>query len=178
MEPDGVFGLPLADLLQYEGNYSFHAIATYGENCTGTRELTWTIHVETGIDSSNTDIRTSVIGSLPDGKNYVRIDFTPKDKYGNLLGPGRLDAFTVSGTTNSTPQGSVSDTGDGSYSVVVVNDPSAANPPAIVISQEERNPVIVAPPEAQDCKKWKQRFWWLLLLLLLLLVLVIIWLVS
>jgi len=178
MEPDGVFGLPLADLLQYEGNYSFHAIATYGENCTGTRELTWTIHVETGIDSSNTDIRTSVIGSLPDGKNYVRIDFTPKDKYGNLLGPGRLDAFTVSGTANSTPQGSVSDTGDGSYSVVVVNDPSAANPPAIVISQEERNPVIVAPPEAQDCKKWKQRFWWLLLLLLLLLVLVIIWLVS
>jgi hypothetical protein len=177
MEPDGVFGLPLPDLLKYEGNYSFHAIATYGNDCTGTRELTWTIHVETGVDPSNTDIRTYVIGSLPDGKNYVKIDFTPKDKYGNLLGPGRLDAFTVSGTSDSTPQASVIDLGDGSYSVVVVHDPSAADPPAIVISQPERNPIIVAPKTASDCRKWKQRFWWVLALLLLLIVLFLIWMV-
>ena len=175
MEPDGVFGLPLPDLLQHEGNYTFHAIATYGEGCTATRELTWTVHVETGIDPSQTEIKISIIATLPDGRQHVKLDFTPKDKWGNLLGPGRLDAFTVSGVTGSVVEGSVTDGGNGTYSVIVVHNANDGAPPGIVINQEERNPVIISlRGEAGDCKKWKRRTWLLLFLLLLLLIILLI----
>jgi hypothetical protein len=45
-----VFGNPLKDLLTVEGNYTFHFEATYGEGCTATRELRWSLHVDVGID--------------------------------------------------------------------------------------------------------------------------------
>ena len=35
LEPDGVFGNALKDLTRFEGNYTFHAVATFGEGCTG-----------------------------------------------------------------------------------------------------------------------------------------------
>ncbi len=50
LEPDSVFGNALKDLTRFEGNYTFHAVATFGEGCTGTRETTWTTYVSVGID--------------------------------------------------------------------------------------------------------------------------------
>jgi hypothetical protein len=180
MEHDGVFSNPIADLLKFEGNYTFRAVATYGEDCSGTRELTWTIHAETGIDPVKTDIKTTVLTVLPDGRQQVRTDFTPKDKYGNLLGPGMVDAFTVSGTTGSTVTGYVTDNGNGTYSVVVLHDPSSGMVPGIVINQEERDPVIVAPAGGvggKDCSKWKRWMWiFFILFLLALLALLYCWL--
>jgi hypothetical protein len=59
MEPDGIFGNPLVDLLHAEGHYTFHAIATFGDNCTASRETLWTVHVDTGVDSGQTVIQTA-----------------------------------------------------------------------------------------------------------------------
>ncbi len=49
-EAGGTFGKPMTDLLNVEGNYTFHAKAMYGESCLGMRELVWSMHVDVGID--------------------------------------------------------------------------------------------------------------------------------
>jgi hypothetical protein len=181
MEPDGIFGNPLTDLLKQEGNYTFHALCSYGEGCLGTRELTWTVHVDAGIDGKNTTIVTNVLGVLPDGRTQVKVTFTPKDKYGNLIGPGRVDGFDIAPTAGSTVSGNVVDTGNGSYEVIVLHDPSSGNVPGIIISQEERPPVIIAPQGGgvdMHSGKWRHWFWVLFILFLLALVALIVVLVK
>src|SRR5439155_9434653 len=81
-EPAGIFGNPLKDLLTVEGNYTFHFQASYGDKCTATRELLWSVHVDPGVDPSPTVVTVNVSG----GKGTITV--VPKDKYGNNLGPG------------------------------------------------------------------------------------------
>ena len=73
----------------------------------------------------------------------MRMTFTPRDKYGNLLGPGRSDSFTVEPVPGSTPSGPVTDLGNGSYQVDVCSDPNSLEPPGIGIVQPGRPPVVV-----------------------------------
>jgi V8-like Glu-specific endopeptidase len=177
-EPAGVYGNPLADLLRTEGNYTFHFRATYGEGCTATRELFWTLHVDTGIDPARTDLTTTSISKWPDGKRLVKITIVPRDQYGNYLGPGRLEALTITGATGTTPTEQPQDNRDGSYSITAIWDPSASPSPGVVISQTGRPPVIVLEPgkgqilpePAVDQKLWL----WLLLIVIVLLLLIII----
>jgi hypothetical protein len=144
-ESAGTFGKALTDFLNVEGNYTFHAKASWGvPGCQGTRELLWSAHVEIGIDPRQTVVTTTPYGSAG---NCVLMNFTPKDKYGNLLGPGRLDAFTVVAQPGSTPSGPVTDLGNGTYQVVVCSDPDSVSPPSIGISQPGRGTVVVRPPE-------------------------------
>ena len=49
-EVSGTFGKEFSDLLTVEGNYTFHAKATYGVDCLGMREMVWSVHVDVGID--------------------------------------------------------------------------------------------------------------------------------
>jgi hypothetical protein len=73
--------------------------------------------------------------------------FTPRDKYGNMLGPGRLDGFKVVAQPGSTPSGTVLDLGDGSYQVDVCSNPDSLDPPSIGIEQPGRDTVVVRAPE-------------------------------
>ena len=181
-EPSGVFGNELTDLLRTEGNYTFRFRATYGEGCMATRELFWTLHVNTGIDPGKTDINTTVLSDLPGGRRVVKIDFIPRDKYGNHVGPGRLDSLSITGVAGTTPKEAPEDNRDGSYSVIVTWDPSVASAPGIVVSQPGRPPAIVQPSAGggtltpgttapQTSNLW---FWILLILVLLLLLIIII----
>jgi Trypsin-like peptidase domain/von Willebrand factor type A domain len=142
-EKSATFGNALSDQLTVEGNYTFHAKATYGDDCSGMRELAWSIHVDIGIDSGKTTVTTSTLDPRPDGGSCVRMIFTPRDKYNNLLGPGRSDSFTVEPRPGSTPSGPVIDLGNGSYQVDVCSDPDSLEPPGIVIGQPERPPVVI-----------------------------------
>jgi hypothetical protein len=72
--------------------------------------------------------------------------FTPRDRYGNLLGPGRADAFTIQPQPGSTPSGPVIDLANGSYQVDVCSDPDSLQPPQIGIVQSGRPPVVIRPP--------------------------------
>jgi len=146
LEPDGVFGRPLTDLALFEGTYTFHAVATYGEECTGTREASWSTYVSIGIDPGNTDVKTDPIGTGPGGCVLVRATMTPRDRYGNHLGPGRADSFQVTGQAGSTPVGAVRDNGDGSYSIDLCWDPDSPNPPGVIVTQPDRPPVVVPLP--------------------------------
>lgn len=145
-EPDGVFGNPLKDILKQEGNYTFHAKATYGEGCTGTRETFWTVYASVGIDPGCTKVTTETVATLPDGRQLVRITFKPCDRFGNFVGPGRNGSFTITPQPGSTPSGGATDNGDGSYTQDVVWDPASFDPPRFGISQPDRPPIVVGTP--------------------------------
>jgi len=146
-ESGGLFGRPLTDMLTVEGNYTFHAKAQYTQDCTGSRELIWSIHIDVGIDPGKTTVSTTPLGDGPDGGSCVRMTFTPRDKYGNLLGPGRLDGFKVVAQPGSHPSGPVHDLGNGSYQVDVCSDPDSLAPPSVGLEQPGRDPVVVRAPE-------------------------------
>ena len=158
-EAAGIFGNPLEDLLTVEGDYTFRFQATYGEGCNATRELLWSVHVDTGVDPSRTAVTVNVSGGTG------TITFIPKDKYGNNLGPGRGDGFTVTGAPGTMVTGPVTDNGDGSYTVPVTYDPSTGDNPGVVIGQPGCPPIIVhGPGSGKDpCGHWKNLFWIMLL---------------
>jgi hypothetical protein len=142
-EASATFGRAMTDLLTTEGNYTFHARATYGEDCSGMREMVWSTHVDVGIDPTTTTVTTTALPPRPDSGGCVRMTFTPRDKYGNLLGPGRSDGFTVEPQPGSTPSGPVADLGNGSYQVDICSDPFSLEPPSIGIVQPDRPPVLI-----------------------------------
>jgi hypothetical protein len=168
-ETGGIFGnATLTDLLTMEGNYTFRFQATYGDTCTATRELLWSLHVDPGIDPSRTTVTTTISGGTG------TITLVPKDNYGNNLGPGRGDGFTITGEPGTTVTGPVRDNGDGSYTVPVNWDPASGDPPGVVIGQPGRPPVIVRDPSMKGkdrCRIWKILFWLILLIAVILLVL-------
>jgi hypothetical protein len=175
-EPDGIFGNPLRDILTVEGNYTFHFKATYGDTCIASREFIWTLHVDAGVDPSNSEVTGNVITTRPDGMCEGRVIIIPRDTHGNHIGPGRLDTIVVSSSSGTTVTGPVQDNGDGSYSVPAIWDCASGHPPSVVIGQPDRPPVVVQeprPPSQADGTKWKILFWILLILVLILLLLLL-----
>lgn len=146
MEPDGIWGNLLPDLLKHEGTYTFRAVAEYGSACRGRREASWSVHVEPGIDPGATDV------TLTPGGLTIR----PRDRYGNPLGPGRGDLITVTGTPGTTVTGGVVDNGDGSYQVPATW--GSGTRPGLVVGQPGRDPAVLAPPGgpsgAGGCLLW------------------------
>jgi hypothetical protein len=181
-EPDGLFGHPFDDLLKAEGEYTFHCIATYGEGCVSSRELQWTVHVEPGVDPGRTGVDPHQQGTTPGGAATGVIVLTPRDPYGNLVGPGRGDGLTLTGGSGTTITGDPVDNGDGTYTVPAQWDPGAG--PVVVVGQPDRPPVVVTPPASGggggDGDGTGRRCWWCMLLcfllfLLLLVILLLLW---
>jgi von Willebrand factor type A domain/Trypsin-like peptidase domain len=156
MEPDGIYNNRLKDLTRVEGTYEFRAVATFGEECTATREAFWSVHVEPAIDPERSDVKVVDVTDQSDGRHGTLV-ITPRDPYGNPLGPGRGDHFTVSPIPGVQVTGNVKDLGDGSYGVNVVWDPSVTPTPGVLINQPDRNPAIVTPPDKgrppKDCSE-------------------------
>jgi hypothetical protein len=168
MEPDGIFGNPLANLLKMEGHYSFRAVATYGKNCTGTREAVWSLYVDVAVDPAKTGV---VVNLGPGNKGTITV--TPRDGFGNNLGPGRGDGITVSGVPGTTITGPVNDNGDGSYTVPISWNPGTGQGPGVVVGQPGRGPVVVQPKPKHHHHKWKWLFWLMLFIILILLILLL-----
>lgn len=168
-EPAGIFGNRIKDLLTVEGHYTFHVKASYGEGCTATRELMWSIDVNVGVDPDHSEISTASAG----GKTLITL--IPRDKYGNHLGPGAADKISITGAAGTTLDGEVQDNGDGSYTVHGHWDPDSGNGPGVVIGQPGRGGVPIGgskptPTPAPNDRFWQIAFWILLLIVLLLLV--------
>ena len=144
MEPDGIYNHRLTDLTKVEGTYEFRAVATFGEGCRATREAHWSIHVEPGIDPGCTKVTLVDISEQPGGRQGTLV-ICPCDRYGNPLGPGRGDTFTVTPWPGVTIDGGLRDRGDGCYSVPVSWDPAVVNEPGVVVGQPDRPPVVVSP---------------------------------
>ncbi len=172
IEPDGIFGNLLSDLTRVEGNYTFRALAEFGDGCTATRETFWSAEVAVGIDPGQTLVSTAVTGTQPDGSQNVRVTVTPRDAFGNHLGPGRAGQFEVAPVAGSQLTGPISDVGNGSYVQDVTWNPGSDLLPGLIITQPERPPVSVFPPSPQAPRP--QRLHWLLWLLWLLVLLVLV----
>ena len=167
----GLMGRYFDDLFTVEGNYTFRAVTEYGHDCRTTRELTWSVHVEVGIDSDNTQVSTSVLSNLDDGKQKVLVTLIPRDRYGNHLGPGKADSFSVGNITGSTVQGGITDNGDGSYGVIVIWDSRSGVSPGVSINQQDRDPVIIESSKRPCVPHW---ICWLLVLIILILLMMLI----
>jgi hypothetical protein len=126
----GLFGATLRDFLNVEGTYTFHAVATYayGKDCIGSRELQWSAEVEVGVDQEKSDVKVTTGATRPDKKKIFTFVIVPRDSFGNYVGPGRPDAFTVSGAPGTTLTGAVRDNGDGSYTVAGLIDAGVKKP--------------------------------------------------
>ena len=144
--PSGIFGRRLENVLVVEGSYTLHAKATVGLGCTVTRECQWSYHVSVGIDPGSTPVTTTPVGTGPGGGDLIRVTFTPKDRYGNLVGPGAGDDLDVGAVQGCTKVGGLVDHGDGRYSQDVECDPDSDQGPGLTVGQPGRDPVVVAPP--------------------------------
>ncbi len=138
MEPDGIYGLGLTDLTAFEGTYTFRAIALYGEACRARRETSWAIHVDVGIDGAHSKVET-----VPIGGGRARVTVTPSDRFGNRLGPGRLDAFSFQPTGPASLDGDPIDNGDGTYTQVIDLGPSGPLAPGLSVAQPDRPPSAI-----------------------------------
>jgi von Willebrand factor type A domain/Trypsin-like peptidase domain len=169
-EPAGVFGAALAEFLTTEGNYQLHYHAEYGgPGCVAQRELLTTLHVDVGIDPAHTPLVAQHTGSGAGGARTGTITFTPKDRFGNCLGPGRPTDFTVDGAPGTAVTGPPVDNGDGSYTVPGSWGPGV-EAPGLVIGQPGRPPVTAWPPGTVQCRRWRLLSYLLALLVLALLV--------
>lgn len=173
MEPDGIFGNPFTDLLKIEGSYTFRAVATYGDKCTGTREVVWSLHIDVGIDPAQSDVTVNLTGIRSDGLRTGTLTITPRDSYGNNLGPGRAGGLSITGVPGTTVTGAVKDNGDGTYIVPIAWDPGSGQGAEVVVGQSGQPPVVVQPKLKTDCRKLKFLVWFLLLLVLILLLLLL-----
>ena len=142
----------------YFDHYGFHVRARYGETYFGARETFWSTYVSVGIDPASTRVEVVATTKVAGGQRQATLRVTPKDRYGNLLGPGRADEFTVSGTVGNVPNLPVEDRGDGSYDIGVLCDPAVSPQPGVVVTYREglrshwvrpakhRGPSSAAPP--------------------------------
>ena len=142
-------GKAMFDALVVEGTYTLHAKATYGEECQGARELSWSLDVAVGIDPEQTGVTSEPTGTSDDGDECLRLTLTPRDKYGNHLGPGRAGGFEVQPTPGTTVTSAATDLGNGSYRVDVCWDPASGEPPGVGIAQPGRPVVVVTPTDVR-----------------------------
>jgi hypothetical protein len=162
MEPDGIWGNPLPDLLRHEGTYTFRAVADYDQGCRGHREASWSIHVEPGIDPGTSDV------TITPGGLTVR----PRDRYGNPLGPGRGGLFTVTGSVGTVVTDGVIDNGDGSYRVPATW--GSGTRPGLIVGQPQRDPVVLTPPPGAGAGRTHGCLLWVIVALAVIVVALII----
>ena len=155
MESDGIYANPVDDLLRFEARTpsmrsqpTERPVVAGGRRCGPERRP--------GDRPGRSDVR------LVDST----IRFTPRDRYGNPLGPGRSGGFTVTPRAGSQVTGLVSDNGDGSYEVPVTWEGAG---PSVAITQPDPPSVSIAPTPPGEalgmrCPRW---LCWLLGLLAL-----------
>jgi hypothetical protein len=125
----GLYGTSLRDFLNVEGTYTFHAVATWRDgNCTGSREIQWSVEVGVGIDQDKSDVKITPGKTRPDGTTAISVVVVPRDTYGNHVGPSLPDAFALTGIPGTTLIGAMLDYGDGSYRATGFNDPKIGKP--------------------------------------------------
>lgn len=177
MERDGIYSTRIDDATRFEGTYRLRAVARYETTARGVREEQWAVHVALGIDPATSTIDVTGLRTEPNGHRGGGLVVTPRDRYGNRLGPGRADLLPVVGGAG-TLVGSVTDNRDGSYTVDATWDPAIDDLPSIVIMQPDRPPTTLTPDGAAGSRPRGCRPRLLLLAVILLVILSIVWVLT
>jgi hypothetical protein len=109
-------GVPIVD-----GHYELRFVFDFtADGCTSRREASQSLFVEVGVDPDSTKIDVRPGTLRPDGSRRLDLQLTPMDRFGNLLGTGRLGlpSCQPSEACRLDVQGA-RDLGDGSYAVAV-----------------------------------------------------------
>lgn len=146
-ESGGIYGRAVAEQLTLEGHYTAHVKAAFEAPCASARELSWSFVVAVGIDAGRTEVSSTPLGPGPDGRECLQLTITPRDRYGNHLGPGRGHAFDIQAQPGTTIVDAPSDLGNGAYRIKLCWDPAAGVPPAVGLVQPERPVVVLTPPD-------------------------------
>jgi hypothetical protein len=139
-ESTSTFGSPLSDELTTDGDYLLYFRAKSEGNCIYARELLSTVRVAVGIDQKATTVSTTISTRSSDGTMFGTLAITPRDKYGNFLGPMRLPSMKISGARGTTVTGSVTDNRNGVYTIPVKWN-GLQGTPTVIIEQKNREPV-------------------------------------
>jgi len=146
LEEFGVHGKNLDSLFTHEGTYSFRAVASYDDGtCSGQRETAWSVNVGVGIisDPSKTLVETIIGDASVVSATEVTLRVTPRDLFGNNLGPGRCEAFEARPYNGTSITGACTDNLDGTYTFEVIwdqtwSDADPYHPPGFEIVQPDR----------------------------------------
>ena len=133
------------------------------------------MHVEVGIDPARTEIVTESLGTLADGREKFNVTLTPRDRFGNHLGPGKSEELVFHPLPGSSLIHPIEDKGDGRYGTEIVWDPNSGHAPGVAIEQPGRTPVGIVDPSRMppQSSNGSLPWWWWLVILLLLLIIVI-----
>jgi hypothetical protein len=140
-ESTSTFGSPLSDVLTTDGDYLLYFRAKAVGKCTYARELLSTVRVAVGIDPRASTVSATISSTGSNGVRSGTLVITPRDRYGNYLGPLKLSSMTISGAKGTTIAGSVTDNRNGVYSIPVKWN--ALSAPAVTIGQRDRKPVVL-----------------------------------
>lgn len=108
----------LDGLGKVDGMYRFRFVFDFiKDGCAVTRELNRSVFVEIGIDPGSSGV--NVGSGNPEGNNVIiPVTITPKDAFGNIWGPGRLDIPICRIKEEcQVDAGSIKDNEDGSYTM-------------------------------------------------------------
>ncbi len=109
----------LPKLADVDGMYQYRFIVELEKNsCTTRRELLQSVFVEVRVDPEASDIRADP-GAVTDAGQTYSVSLTPRDRLGNLWGPGRPGSLVCDAKAGCHCDGKVNDHGDGSYSFQV-----------------------------------------------------------
>jgi hypothetical protein len=151
MEQDGLYGNALSEILKHEGHYTFRAIARYGDNLEGMREVTWSIYVHIGIDPGKSDVSVT----NPDGQMELTVEIIPRDRYGNEMGLGNGDQIIIQPPPGTKLNGDLIDLGNGKYQQKLIWDGRTPLSKGVFVVQPARQPEWVGTdpqPETDTAK--------------------------
>ena len=135
---DGLYAALTEEVATVPGIYSFLARAEYGNpTAPSVRERIWSANVEVGIDPAMTDLQVVHHPAEGDGSaRQITVVITPQDRFGNLLGPGRADAFLLDIADNRAVDAmfsAVRDRLDGTYSFDVTWNAASGIPDFLLL---------------------------------------------
>ena len=111
-----------------DGPYALHFTFDLTKNgCTTRRELVTSTYVDVRPDPKSSNVHVVSQTATRDGGFSTVVELTPADRFGNLWGPGRLDARGCDpARTCEIVAGSIVDSGTGTYQVTLVTPPRTA----------------------------------------------------
>jgi hypothetical protein len=175
---DGTYSALFADTTS-PGLYKFHVTMEWDNPTTGKIHREETLQVQVAVTPDPTASIVSVTQGSIAGSWSMTV--TPKDKYGNYLGPGFSPSFNVAVNGGGSVSGPLVDTlQTGSYVINLVGVPANTDPTVTITvgGTTILNCKLMSCTSGGSVNGNVLSKWWWLILLLILLILLIAWLIR